>query len=139
VVHRDLKLSNMMLSSEGCVKVMDFGLARRAMESMARFSNKEVVGSPAYMAPEQELGVSSPGSDIYSLGVCLYEALSGVLPFQGPDFHHQKLRNSYQRLSEILPALPKGVDAVVARCLAPAPEDRYSSAEEFRRALDAIL
>jgi len=139
VVHRDLKLSNMMLSSEGTIKVMDFGLARSALGALARSSNKEVVGSPAYMAPEQELGSSSPESDIYSLGVCLYEALSGVLPFQGPDFHQQKLRNTYQRLSDILPGLPKGVDAVVAKCLAPAPEDRFRSAEDFRRALDALV
>jgi tetratricopeptide (TPR) repeat protein/tRNA A-37 threonylcarbamoyl transferase component Bud32 len=138
VVHRDLKLSNMMLSSEGGVKVMDFGLARHAMESAARFSNKEVVGSPAYMAPEQELGVSSVESDIYSLGVCLYECLSGVLPFQGPDFHQQKMRLAYQQPSEMVAGLPKGVDAVVAKCLATEPGERFHSADEFRRALNAV-
>ena len=139
VVHRDLKLSNLMLSPEGWVKVMDFGLARRAKESMARASSKEVVGSPAYMSPEQDLGVSSPESDIYALGVCFYEALSGVLPFQGPDFHHQKTHPSYQKLSEMVPGLPKGVDALVAKCLSPDPESRFHSAEDFRRALDAIV
>jgi len=138
IVHRDLKLANMMLSGEGALKVMDFGLAHRARESMARMSNAEVVGSPAYMAPEQELGVSSAESDIYSLGVCLYEALSGVLPFQGPDFHQQKTRRSYQRLSEMLPGLPKGVDEVLARCLDPEPEKRYRSAEELARALGGL-
>jgi tetratricopeptide (TPR) repeat protein/tRNA A-37 threonylcarbamoyl transferase component Bud32 len=139
VVHRDLKLSNLMLSAEGWVKVMDFGLARRAKESLARASSKEVVGSPAYMSPEQDLGVSSPESDIYALGVCFYEALSGVLPFQGPDFHHQKTHPSYQKLSEMVPGLPKGVDALVAKCLSPDPESRFHSAEDFRRALDAIV
>lgn len=139
VVHRDLKLSNIMLSSEGSIKVMDFGLARHAQESMARLSNKEVVGSPAYMAPEQDLGASSVESDIYSLGVCLYEALSGVLPFQGPDFHYQKNHKAYQALSDILPGLPPGVDEVVSKCLAPEPEGRFRSAEEFRRALGALL
>ena len=138
VVHRDLKLANIMLSNEGGVKVMDFGLAYRARESMARLSNAEVVGSPAYMAPEQELGDSSVQSDVYSLGVCLYEALTGVLPFQGPDFHQQKTRRSYQRLTAAVPGLPAGADAVLDRCLDPDPEKRYASAEDFARALDAL-
>ncbi len=139
VVHRDLKLSNIMLSSEGTIKVMDFGLARRAQESLARSSKSEVVGSPAYMAPEQELGVSSVESDIYSLGVCFYEALSGVLPFPGPDFHHQKTHKTCQRLSDMMPGLPKGVDALVERCLSPLPEERFHSADDFRRALNEIV
>ncbi len=138
VVHRDLKLSNIMISSEGAVKMMDFGLASRMRESMARLTNREVVGSPAYMAPEQELGSASEQSDLYSLGVCLYESLTGVLPFPGPDFHQQKNRMTFQRVSEVLPDLPKAVDSVIERCLAPDPESRFRSAEEFRRALDEI-
>jgi len=139
VVHRDLKLSNIMISDEGEVKVMDFGLARRAMESMARFSsNKEVVGSPAYMAPEQELGVSSVESDIYSLGVCLYESVSGVLPFQGPDFHTQKTHKAYQKLSDVVLGLPREIDAVVDLCLSPEPENRFRTVEDFRRALNLV-
>jgi len=138
VVHRDLKLANIMLSSDGGVKVMDFGLAYRARETMARMSGGEVVGSPAYMAPEQELGASSVQSDIYSLGVCLYEAVSGVLPFQGPDFHYQKTHRKYQKLTDTVPGLPAEVDAIVERCLEPDPEKRYTSAEDLRRDLDAL-
>jgi len=114
-------------------------LARHAQESIARLASREVVGSPAYMAPEQETGASSVECDIYSLGICLYEAISGVLPYQGPDFHHQKMHKSYQPLSDMMPALPRGVDALVAKCLAPAPEERFHSAEEFRSALNALL
>ena len=139
VVHRDLKLSNIMLSDEdGSVKVMDFGLARRAKESLALVSNREVVGSPAYMAPEQELGVSSVESDVYSLGIGFYEALSGVLPFHGPDFRYQKTHRSYQALSALVPGLPAGTDALLDKCLAPEPENRFRSVEEFRKALNEL-
>jgi serine/threonine-protein kinase len=62
-----------------------------------------------------------------------------VLPFAGPDFHLQKTHRSYQPLSEVVPGLPKSLDAVVAKCLASAPEDRYHSADDFRRALGEIV
>ncbi|MFA6435420.1 MAG: protein kinase [Elusimicrobiales bacterium] len=138
VVHRDLKLSNIMISFEGEVKVMDFGLARHAQESLARVSNREVVGSPAYMPPEQDLGVSSKESDIYSLGVCLYEALTGGLPFKGPDFHYQKERELYQPAGDSVPGLPPAVDELIARALSPDPGSRFKTAEELRAALLAI-
>ncbi|OGS47846.1 MAG: hypothetical protein A3J79_14570 [Elusimicrobia bacterium RIFOXYB2_FULL_62_6] len=135
VVHRDLKLANIMMTRENEVKVMDFGLARHAQESLARASNKEVVGSPAYMAPEQEMGVSSRESDIYSLGVCLYEALTGDMPFKGPDFHYQKTLKLYHPLSATLSGLPAGLEPLIAKALDPEPDNRYKTAEEFRKAL----
>lgn len=139
VVHRDLKLSNIMISSDGEIKVMDFGLARHAHDSPARASSPEVVGSPAYMPPEQDLGVSSKESDIYSLGVCLYEALTGGLPFKGPDFHYQKERRLYQPASAAVPGLPGAVDELIAKALSPDPGDRFATADEFREALLNIL
>lgn len=140
VVHRDMKLSNIMISAEGEVKVMDFGLARHAYEALARSSSSrgEVVGSPAYMAPEQDLGVSSKESDIYALGVCLYEALTGGLPFKGPDFHRQKEHRLYQPAGAAVPGLPAAVDELIAKVLAPDPGDRFKTAEEFREALSRI-
>lgn len=138
VIHRDLKLSNIMLTAEGYVKVMDFGLAGRAIEARVNSGNREVVGSPAYMAPEQEGGESSVRSDIYSLGVCMYESLTGVLPFQGPDFLSQKTRNFYEPVSQCVPGLPKAIDALLEKCLDIDPRKRFASAEEFRKALDAI-
>ena len=139
VLHRDLKLSNIMISSDGEIKVMDFGLARQAREARSRVSTREVVGSPAYMSPEQDLGVSSKESDIYSLGVCLYEILTGGLPFKGPDFHYQKERELYQPASAAVPGLPKAVDGFIAKALSPDQGNRFKTADEFREALMSII
>lgn len=140
IVHRDLKLSNIMISDEeGFVKVMDFGLARKAMESMARLTNAEIVGSPAYMAPEQDSGASGKQCDVFALGVCLYEVLTGDLPFKGPDFHNQKEHKLYAPISSIALAAPKGVDELIAKTLEPDPEKRFKSVEEWRKAFLKIV
>jgi serine/threonine-protein kinase len=132
VVHRDLKLSNIMVSDEDEIKIMDFGLAGPAARVP---SGREVVGSPAYMPPEQDLGLSTKESDIYSLGVCLYETLTGSLPFKGPDFHFQKEHGLYQPAGAAVPGLPGAVDELLARALAPNPADRFQTAADFRKAL----
>ncbi len=137
VVHRDLKLGNIMINSEGDVKVMDFGLARSARETLARAS-REVVGSPAYMAPEQAYGVSGKESDVYSLGVCVYEALTGTLPFPGPDFQEQKEKMRYHPVSAVMAGIPAAFDALLEKALDPDPDKRFRSVEEFRAALLAV-
>jgi len=140
IVHRDLKLSNIMIEDEeGFVKVMDFGLARKAMESMARLTNVEIVGSPAYMAPEQDSGASGKQCDVFALGVCLYELLTGDLPFKGPDFHNQKVHKLYTPVSSIAPAVPDGVDELIAKTLEPDPEKRFKSVEEWHKAFLKIM
>ncbi len=135
VIHMDMKLANIMISEDNEVKVMDFGLARHAKAAFPRVSSKEVVGTPAYMPPEQDLGVSSKESDIYALGVCLYETLTGELPFKGPDFHYQKEHKLYRPASEVVPALPPAVDGFIARALSPDPDSRFQNAGDFRKEL----
>ncbi|MBI4656019.1 MAG: protein kinase [Elusimicrobia bacterium] len=155
IVHRDLKLSNIMISADGFVKVMDFGLARHAKDSAARsacgtdsgqcrpvptarFSSKEVIGSPAYMAPEQEVGIFYKQSDVFSLGVCLYEVLTGDLPFKGPDYHYQKANKIYYPVSSMVDGISEEVDAVIDKALDPDLDKRYKKVEEFRFALMKI-
>ncbi len=136
IIHRDLKLSNIMVCNDGQIKVMDFGIARKAMETMARLT--EVGGSPAYMPPEQDTGYTRKESDIFSLGICLYEVLTGELPFTGPNFSYQKTHKIYRPASSVVPGLPKEINALLARALDPDPQNRFHTPAEFNTALQAI-
>lgn len=139
VIHRDLKLSNIMLADDGQVKVMDFGLARQAKDTLARLSTTDAGGTPAYMAPEQERGVVRRESDIFMLGGCLYELLTGRPPFAGGHLQLQKLDQAFRDPSELVPGLPRELDAVVRKALAPDPDARYHTPREFLAALDAAV
>ncbi|MFA5137944.1 MAG: serine/threonine-protein kinase [Elusimicrobiota bacterium] len=129
IIHRDLKPANIMLTDAKAVKVMDFGLAHQASVTVARLTRAAAWGTMAYMAPEQELGSVSRESDVYSLGVCLYEAMAGKQPFPGPDFLRQKRSKAYEPPSKL--GLPAGLDAVMARALDPEPGRRFHSAGEL--------
>src|SRR5580704_2151570 len=146
ILHRDLKSANVRMTSSGQLKVLDFGLALNlndaGVEGLTRSTNLDtssVVGTLAYMAPELLVG-KPPDSrtDIWSLGVLLYELAAGVLPFQG--------RTGFELTTAILretpPALPThvtpGLRAVITRCLAKEPEKRYQRASEVRAALEAL-
>ncbi|MBI4801631.1 MAG: protein kinase [Elusimicrobia bacterium] len=135
IIHRDLKPANIMLTGNKTVKVMDFGLASELRESMTRLTRQTMSGTPAYMAPEQYTGVVKRESDIYAMGVCLYEMLTGKLPFEGHDFEKLKKARSYREVSAILPWLPGGMDAVIDRALDPEPSQRYAGALDFYSAL----
>jgi len=147
VVHRDLKSANVVVTPEGLVKVLDFGLARRlptgtlegVTKSLGRLESRgAIAGTLSYMAPEVLRG--QPGdhlSDLWALGVLLYEAVCGQLPFQGSTM--------FEVTSTILqqppPAFPSGVPpsfaAIILRCLAKPPGERYQQAAEVQAALDS--
>ncbi len=137
VIHRDLKPSNIMVTDDRIAKVMDFGLAHRAKLTVARLTRAAAAGTPVYMAPEQEMGTVSKESDLYALGVCVYEMAAGRLPFEGPDLLAQKRAMSFAPPSKI--GLPPGLDEVIAKALQPDPRHRYHSAGELKSALDAAL
>ena len=132
VLHRDIKPANIMVVSERVVKIADFGIAR--MRTAQRSEGPAALGSPRYMSPEQVLGKRADHrSDIFSLGVVLYEMLTGKPPFSGSD-----LNAILFQIVNLVPPAPStagaatpGVDAILAKAPAKTPDERYSSAAEL--------
>ena len=137
VVHQDLKPANVMVHV-GLAKVMDFGIARRVLDTLSTLSKIEISGTPAYMSPEQEQGVVTPAADIFALGACAYELLTGSLPFPTGGLM-LKAAKMYRRPSEAMLTLKAGVDVAIGRALEPKPEDRWPSATAFVDALTRAL
>jgi serine/threonine protein kinase/tetratricopeptide (TPR) repeat protein len=144
IVHRDLKPDNVLLS-EGHAVVADFGIAR-AIDRVAGpklTTTGVVLGTPAYMGPEQAAGTDAVDgrTDIYSLGCLLYEALAGQPPYTGPtaqSIMHQHLAAPVPDVSHLRPSVPTEVRAVIQRAMAKAPADRYESAGRMASALQSI-
>jgi predicted Ser/Thr protein kinase len=138
VVHRDVKPANVMVTDEGGIKIMDFGIAR-VLGAEQKTVDGRLMGTPAYMAPEQVLGEEVDGrADLYSVGVLLYRLLSGTLPFKADSalaMLQRQIRDEPISLHLQRPELPDWCDEIVQRALMKAPADRFQSAEEFRDAL----
>ena len=142
VVHRDLKPANVMITEGGAVKVMDFGIAR--VLGTEHFTHGGyMMGTPAYMAPEQVLGREIDGrADLYSVGVVLYRLLTGRLPFNADtaiSMVQMQISEPPTPMVTFRPDLPPWCSAIVERALAKSPADRFQSAEEFRGALLAAV
>jgi hypothetical protein len=139
VIHRDLKPSNVMVTPSGEPVLLDFGVSWGSLEG-AITRRGEILGTPGYLAPEQVLGDPvTPASDLYALGVMLYEALSGSLPFEGVTTQAILFARCFRPAPPLrarAPAVPLGVAAVVDRLLARAPDARYRDAAQVLAALD---
>ena len=138
VVHRDVKPANVMVTDEGGVKIMDFGIAR-VLGAEQKTIDFRLMGTPAYMSPEQVVGEEVDGrSDLYSVGVLFYRLLTGALPFSADTalgMLQRQIRDNPTPIDTHRAGLPAWCDQIVQRALAKTPADRFQSAEEFRDAL----
>src|SRR6201989_2440820 len=140
IVHRDIKPHNVLVDGEGRLKVTDFGIARAGTSQMTEAGS--IIGTAQYLSPEQARGGEvDQRSDLYSLGVVLYELLTGKTPFEGDtpvEIAMKHLSNTPTPPSELRQDIPPELDMVVLRALAKDPDSRYQSADEMEGDLDRV-
>jgi serine/threonine-protein kinase len=136
IIHRDVKPANVMITRNGAVKVMDFGIARALGEGQNVTQTAAVIGTAQYLSPEQARGEQVDArSDVYAAGCVLFELLTGEPPFTGDTpvaVAYQHVREDPRRPSEVNPQVPPALDAVVLKALSKNPANRYQSAAEMR-------
>jgi eukaryotic-like serine/threonine-protein kinase len=140
IIHRDIKPHNILIGPENRLKVTDFGIARYGPSQMTEAGS--IMGTAQYLSPEQARGAPvTASSDLYSLGIVLYEMLTGKVPFGGEsaiEIAMKHLNDAPRPPSAVRPDIPPALDDVVLRSLAKAPDDRYQSAEEFADDLQRV-
>ena len=143
LVHRDVKPQNVLLNGDGTAKVTDFGIARSLDVGKGVTQTGTVLGTSDYIAPEQAQGQPvGERTDVYSLGVVLYELLTGELPFKGDNFvaiAMKHINEAAPRVSERRPDVPQRLDDAIAIALAKEPDARFARMDDFRRELQACL
>src|ERR671918_1622258 len=140
IIHRDIKPHNILIGPENRLKVTDFGIARYGPSQMTEAGS--IMGTAQYLSPEQARGAPvTASSDLYSVGIVLYEMLTGRVPFTGDsaiEIAMKHLNDWPKPPSKLRPEIPEEIDHIVLRALAKAPEDRYQSAEEFIEDLERV-
>lgn len=141
IVHRDIKPQNIMLLQDGTIKVMDFGIARFARSQIATITDK-AIGSVHYISPEQARGEKTDEkTDLYSVGVMLFEMLTGQLPFTADSAVSvaiQQIQSKPKRPRELNPSIPEGLEQITIKAMQKDPARRYQSAAEMLRDIDAF-
>ncbi|MBV9241323.1 MAG: serine/threonine protein kinase [Acidobacteria bacterium] len=142
IVHRDIKSQNIKIASNGAVKLLDFGIAKQEA-SHGLTQTGGVIGTPTYLSPEQlRGGKASPQTDIWALGVLLYEMLTGRLPFEGESIGGLVLKittESFTPADTVNPAVPREVSRIITRCLQKDSASRFRSVDELVTSVDAAM
>jgi serine/threonine protein kinase len=143
IVHRDIKPSNILFDNRGTPYISDFGIAKLSQAQAGNVTGSAIIGTPAYMAPEQAQGDNIDGRvDIYALGIILYEMVTGKQPYEADTPMAVALKHITDPVPHILtanPKLPQGMDMVIQKAMAKNREDRFASSKEMTDALHAVM